>query len=183
MKKHSCGGDSLTGRVHCGLVTNYIPHYLVFCFANDLPKINPFDSAVNDCINIISYSKKFVDEPTNELELKLDNNINAEISTDKFKLTFLFLILEYYLEFIKNGKKKIIPNEIKNNKTEWVGVNAENNNITKIFEEYTITNNKDDFVQSRDIDIWVKDSSQTITMTKFSIELKKYCSIKKFNNV
>ena len=88
IKKHSSGGDSLTGRVHCGLETNYIPHYLVFCFANDLPRINPYDSAVNDRINVISYSKRFVDEPTNEFKLKKDENINTEITTDKFKIIF-----------------------------------------------------------------------------------------------
>ena len=49
---------------------SYIPHDLVFCFANDLSKINPFDSAVNDRINVISYHKRFVDEPTNEFKLK-----------------------------------------------------------------------------------------------------------------
>ena len=124
-----------------------------------------------------------MDEPTNEFELKKDENINTEITTDKFKITFLFLILEYYLEFIKNNKKEIIPNEVKNNKTEWVGENIENNIIKKFLEEYTITNNKDDFVQSLEIDNWIKDTKQTITMSKFAIELKKYCSIKKFNNV
>ena len=54
IKKHYSGGDQLVRRVHCGLEINYILHYLTFCFANDLHKIAPFDSAVNDRINIIS---------------------------------------------------------------------------------------------------------------------------------
>ena len=112
-KNISSRGDSLTGRVHCGLETNYVPHLLVFCYANDLPKINPFDAAVNDHINVISYSKRFVDEPSNIFELKKDKNINTEITTYNFKLTCLFSILEYYLELIKNNKKKLYLMKLK----------------------------------------------------------------------
>ena len=37
MKKNSSGGDKLIGREHCKEEIQYIPHYLCFCFANDLP--------------------------------------------------------------------------------------------------------------------------------------------------
>ena len=73
----------------------------MFCFANDLPPISPFDSAVNDRLNKITYSKRYVDIPTNEFELKRDNNINIKKATDKF------IIVKYYEEFINNGKKKL----------------------------------------------------------------------------
>ena len=108
-----------------------MPHYLCFCFTIDLPCINPFDSAVNDRLNIITYSKRQVENPTSEFEFKKDDNINSEIATDKFKITFLFLILQYYEEFIRNGKKEIIPDEVKNNKTEWVGENVDKNVICR----------------------------------------------------
>ena len=31
--------------------------------------------------------------------------------------------------------------------------------------------------------MWLKDTNQLVTMCKFAIELKKYCKIKKYNNV
>ena len=43
------------------------------------------------------------------------------------------------------------------------------NFIHRVLEEYTITNNKDDLIQTRDIDIWLK-YNQTITMSEFSVE-------------
>ena len=42
---------------------------LSICFANDLPRIKPYDNAVDNRVRVISYAKKFVDEPTNDNEL------------------------------------------------------------------------------------------------------------------
>ena len=182
LKKHS-SGDVLIGRMHCKEKIQFIPHYTMFCYANDLPKIIPYDSAVNDRLNIITYSKRYVENPNNEFELQRDDNINNEITTNKFKLHFLFLIIQEYKNFINNGKIERIPSKVKNNKDDWIGDNVENNVITRFLQEYTITNESDDYLPSRDIDAWMKDSNLLITMTKFGIELKKYCKIKKCNNV
>ena len=53
-------------------------------------------------ISRITYSKRYVDTPSNEFELKRDDNVNSDISSDKFKRTFVFLILQYYEEFTNN---------------------------------------------------------------------------------
>ena len=150
LKKHS-GGDTLIGRLHCKEEIQFVPHYTLFCYANDLPRIVPFDSAVNDRLNIITYSKRYVNDPSNEYELQRDDNINYEITTDKFKQTFLFLILQEYNKFISNGKNEIIPNEVKNNKDDWIGDNVEVNIVSKFLEEYTITNNTENYIESTDI--------------------------------
>ena len=86
--KNTVGGNTLIGRLDCKEEIQYMPHYTLFCYANDLPRIVPFDSAVNDRLNVIKYLKRYVNEPTNECELQRDNNINTEIAPDKFKQTF-----------------------------------------------------------------------------------------------
>ena len=141
IKKMSSGGDSLVGRLHGGTETSFVPHFNLFCNANDLLKIDPYDAAIHDRLNIISYKKKYVDNPTNDFELKKDNNIENEIKTDDFKNAFSFIIFDAYLNYCKNGKKENIPEAIINCKTEWVGDNAENTNINKFLENYEITNN------------------------------------------
>ena len=54
MKKVSSGGDTLVGRVNGGEEKPFVPHFNVFCNANDLLEIKPFDSAINQRLNIIS---------------------------------------------------------------------------------------------------------------------------------
>lgn len=183
MKKISSGGDTLVGRTHGGEEKPFIPHFNVFCNANDLLEIKPFDSAINTRLNIISYKKKYVDEPSNEFELKKDDNIDTEMKTINFLNTFQYILFESYLNFYKNGCKEIIPDAVKNCKTEWVGDQSDNTCINKFLESYEITNNVEHYTKSSDIDVWIKENKLSISVTKFVMELKKYCSIKKYNNV
>ncbi len=151
--------------------------------ANDLPKINGFDEAINKRLNIIGYKKQFVEEPTNEFELKMDVNLNDEMKTEAFKIAFNILITETYLNYINGGKIEIIPEGVKNSKTEWVGENADNMTINKFLEEYEITDNVAHYTVSKEIEMWLKEANITISMTKFSMELKKYCKIKQYINI
>jgi hypothetical protein len=151
--------------------------------ANDIPKIAPFDNGINNRLNIISYKKTFVAEPSNEFELKRDENLESEMKSDKFKLHFGYVILNSYLMYIKNDKIEIIPEGVKNAKTEWVGDNTYNLTINKFLEEYETSNNLVDFTSNRDIELWLKTEKFNLSVVKFSIDLKKYCTICGFNNV
>jgi phage/plasmid-associated DNA primase len=183
MKKVSSGGDTLVGRTHGCEEKPFIPHFNTFCNANDLLEIKPFDSAINDRLNIISYSKKYVINPSNEFELLMDPHLEVELKTNKFIEAFQTIIFDSYLTFYKNGRKEYIPDAVKNCKTEWVGEEAENTVIHKFIESFEITNDANHFTKSSDIEVWLKETKLNVSMTKFAIELKKYCSIKKYSNV
>lgn len=96
IKKHSSGLDSLIGRLHNGNETKFVPHYLMAIFANDLPKIVPYDSAVDKRTIVFNYSKEFVDEPSNEFELKTDPDLSDKVRTHKFKNALANLYLTYF---------------------------------------------------------------------------------------
>ena len=133
----------------------FIPHFNVYCNANDLLEIKPFDSAINDRLNIISYKKKYVDNPSNEFELQKDHNLEEELKSLKFIEAFQFILFDSYLKYVINGKKEYIPDAVKNCKTEWVGEEAENTTINKFLESYEITNNVEYFTKSADTDLWI----------------------------
>jgi len=156
IKKVSSGGDKLTGRTHNKTETEFTPNFKVLCFANDLPKIEPFDAAVNNRLNIFGFYKSFVDAPTNEFELKMDYNIENEINTTKFQNHFIQLIFNTYLEYEKN-KVEVIPDEVKNSKNDWVD-EEQHNCISKFLTEFEITNDRNHFVKSANIDEWLKKS-------------------------
>ena len=185
IKKISSGGDSLIARVHGGLETEFIPHFLGITYANDAPKISGIDTdpAINNRLKVISYNKKYVANPSNEYELKIDDNIDNEISTDEFKNAFQFIVFDAYLKFIANGRVENEPEAVKLSKVEWVGDGGEHKTINKFLELFEITNDKSHFTPSSEIDLWLTNDKIGLTITKLSMELKKYCKIKGFTNI
>ena len=56
-----------------------------------------------------------------------------------FPPAFQFILFDAYSNFINNGKNDIEPEEIKINKSEWVGDGGEQKNISKFLETFDIT--------------------------------------------
>lgn len=184
IKKLSSGGDSLIGRIHGGLECEFIPHFMTVIFANDIPLITPYDDAVDNRVKIIGFNKQFVEDPTNEYELKRDDKLEDEMKTDKFKQHFIALIINRYIKFNnEENRKEIIPEAVNNSKTEWIGDISEFSIIGKFCNEFSLTNNETDHVLSSDIISWLELQKAGISIKKFSVELTKYCNIKKFNNI
>ena len=180
IKKISSGGDNLIGRNHGKAEEEFITHFLPICFANDLPRIKPYDTAVDNRTRVISYKKKFVDEPENEGELKKDYNLTEEMKTLRFQRCFVGLLIRRYIWSVQQEYTEI-PEAVKNGKKEWIETTC--NYIEKFLENFEITNSEDDFVRSKDIEEWIKESKLGITMTKFGIELKKHIEMKKYDKI
>lgn len=181
IKKHSSGGDKLIGRVHGGLEEPFTPHYLLVVFANDLPPIKPYDTAIANRLGVIDYKKAFVDNPTNEFELKKDNNIDKEIETLSFRKCLINLFIDTYVKFTNGIIKDVVLDEVENAKNIWI---SQSDNVVKMFlEEFDITNDENDFVESYKIVNWLEMKRLGITMKNFTIELNKYCKLKAFENV
>ena len=180
IKKIASGGDCLIGRSHCKSEEEFITHFLPVCFANDLPKIKPYDDAVDERVRIISYTKKFVDEPSNENELAKDYNLANEMKTEKFQRTFVGMLIRRYI-WARQQEYNILPIEVVNAKKDWI--ESDNNYIQTFMDSFEITNSEDDFVKSKVIEEWIADNKLGITTTKFSLELKKYALEKGLTNV
>ena len=105
------------------------------------------------------------------------------MKSDKFKDAFSFIIIDAYLQFCKDGKKEYVPEAVKNCKIDWVGEGAENTSINNFLGEFVITDNEEDFIRSSEIDLWLKEAKLNISINKFALDFKKYCSIKKHINV
>ncbi len=65
INKIASGGDEITGRTHGGEETPFIPHFLTVLLANNIPKIESYDKAVDGRVRVVSYTKNYVDEPSN----------------------------------------------------------------------------------------------------------------------
>jgi phage/plasmid-associated DNA primase len=184
IKKISSGGDSVIARSHCKEEEEFCPHFLPMCMSNDLNKITPYDDAVSNRIRVVSFKKRFVEVPRNDWELPMDRNIEKEIETPKFKRAFVGMLVRRYIKFMKeeNGTENE-PKGVLEAKTEWIGGDAEVGFVSKFLEDYEITNEEHHFIPSTEIDSWAERKKLGISMRKFGVELKKYCTIQGFDKV
>ena len=182
LKKVSSGGDELVGRGHYQEEMNFVPHFLVCLMANDIPIIKPKDDPLYNRAKVFNYEKPFVDEPSNEFELKKDSNIGNEIKTDKFIKTFIYLLVDtYYLyktgELIQTESPEMIEA-----KSLWIGDTDEKDVFTQFNDDFVITNDKDDYILAVDLQEWLKENSK-LSSTKFGVEFKNMCRRKKYDKV
>ena len=182
LKTMSNGGrDPVSGRLHGGNETSFRIGFLPILFAQDLPKIVPIDDAVMSRVRAIPYSKVYVDEPAHELELKKDPRLDDEIQTAPFKIAFLKMMFQAYLEFHQSGREEIELDEIKQAVLDVVG--HETNIMDAFLNQYEITNNEEDYISSSVLQQWLTDGKKGITITKLGLELNRYAKIHKMDNV
>lgn len=186
IKKLSSGGDDLVGRTHGQEETSFVPTFLPVCFANDLPKINPYDDAVDGRVCVLNFKKTFVDNPQGNYELKKDPNVEKEMLTLRFQRTFVQLLLHTHRAFlIKHPDGEVnqedVPLEVRAAKTAWVAESVDP--VEKFLEDFEITNDTNDYVESKSIEEFVINAKLGISYMKFIILLKKYLEKMEFANV
>ena len=170
----------MIGRNHCKAEEEFITHFLPILMANDLPKIKPYDSAVNNRIRVIGYKKTFVDNPTNDLELKKDDGLDSELQTLRFQRCLVGIFLWEYYQYTLKGESEE-PADVIAAKQEWIG--DESNYMMQFLNDFEITDNKEDFVASVRIEEWIKANNLGFTMKKFGLDIGKECKLKAYENV
>ena len=183
IKKISSGGDSIIGRTHGNVETDFVPQFLTVCMANDINKIKPYDKALSNRTRVIPFNNQFVEEPSNEFQLKKDINIAAEMETLLFQRVFVGLLIRRYMKYVDSGKVEVEPAEVVLAKNEWIGDENEVGFVSQFLTDFEITNNVKDFVPSSYIDEWLKHKNLGVSMKCFGAELRKHCIISKFTNV
>jgi len=179
IKVVSSGGDAVIGRNHRDNEKMFYLSFLCIVFANDLPRIVPYDDAVSNRVRVVSYEKIYSDNP-NEHELKSDPNIDKEFETLIFQRCFIEIFIRQYWKWM-NGEFKSEPQEVVQAKKEWFGDDI---GCLPVFqEEYEITDDINDYVMSSEIQEWLEEKKIGITMKKFGMEIKRYIMKNNLKNV
>ena len=182
LKKLSSGGlDEIIARGHGGNETPFKISFLPIIFANDIDKISPMDDAVVTRVRAIEYKKVYVDNPSNEFELKIDYNFRPESETYKFSIAVMMLLMREYKKFMDGGRLEYDPPFVKKALISTFGVTEDY--ITKLKNDFNITNNEGDCVESVVLQEWIKQNKLNISMTKLGRDINKYVTLKKYENV
>ena len=179
IKKMSNGGlDDIIGREHCGNESEFKVGFLPILFAQDMDRITPKDDAVVTRMRAVHYEKPFVDNPANEFELLKDPNIESEIQTERFRTAFLMMLMQAYTAFQENSRVEIEPEGVVQAKAAILG--DDENIIHSFISNFgEITNNPAHYIESKDIQKWLKDGDYKVSATKFGLEMNKYLKMNK----
>jgi hypothetical protein len=188
LKKISSGGDDLVGRTHCANETKFRPHFIAFIFANDICEIKPYDTAVDNRLRVVPYTKKYTENPS-ETELLRDDNLEKEMETEEFQQAFISLLINTYVEYFAYGKMED-PDGMKHAKKSWVVQEA--NILNKFLEDFEITNNPEHYVTCSEIRTWNEENKTGVSDTSMGRDLTAHalkhkmehvvCKVKKLNS-
>ena len=183
MKLMSSGGDDgVAGREHGGNEQQGVTMRLLpILLAQDLPKILPIDDALSNRLRAIPYSKVYVDEPSNALELKKNPGLVSDIKTEAFRMGLLQVLFDAYTQFHQGGQIDEDIDEIREAVTDVIG--TELNIIDSFKLHFEITNDPAHFVSSKVMQTWLTDGKYSVTITKLGMELKRYIQINNLTNV
>ena len=132
--------------------------------SNDLNEIKLYDDAVDNRVRVINYPKVFVDRVSqNELELRMDPQLCEEMNTDEFKFCFVMLNIERIFEHCIENE----PDDDKKGKEDWVGSKEDTDYVCRFLNEYEMTGNQDDWIESHKIIEWLAINNIGISMTKW----------------
>jgi P4 family phage/plasmid primase-like protien len=109
--KEYTGGDKIEGRgMYEKSSVEYKPQFKLALLCNDLPEIPPTDAGVWRRIEVVEFKSKFVDNPIEDFEFKIDRKISEKIPN--WKELFMSLLIDvYYAKYKENGI--VVPDEVK----------------------------------------------------------------------
>ena len=162
---------------------DFVNRSTMYLFVNDMPNIKPCDNAVIMRCKVIPFQKSFLTnpDPKNNKQAKSDTSIKIKFSTDEYKNSLLFLMIDTYKTLITHEKEfggsidtpNIINSEIK----KWM-INDNNNFFDKINEAFEITNNPSDITPTNKIiEYIINNSNINMSVTKIGIEINKLIAL------
>ena len=144
--KKLTGGDVLCVR---GLYSNpieFIPQFKIIMSLNDMIQFSKVDGGIQRRTRVIEYPFKFVDEPDNEMQKKIDRNLENLFKTDKYRDACISILIDNW-QNIKGLPKLNTPKSVMEESKEYC--NESNGVLGFINEKFEITNNRDDCIMCK----------------------------------
>lgn len=144
--KKLTGGDVLCVR---GLFSNpieFVPQFKIIMCLNDMIQFSKVDGGIQRRTRVIEYPFKFTDEPNNDMQKKIDRNLEALFTTDKYRDACISILLDNWVN-IKGLPKLNTPKSVMEESNEYC--NESNGVLGFINEKFEITNNPDDRIMCK----------------------------------
>lgn len=137
--KSLTGGDRVSTRELHGTQITFKPNFKMFLCANRLPQMSDIDGGVIRRLKIIEFTSKFVDEPKDYTEFRIDKELKSKL--DIYKPVFMSILLDYYVIYKRDSLKP--PNSVMSVTKKYEN---NNNNIKAFVDENIVKGKKNDFI-------------------------------------
>ena len=170
IKPLSSGSDTMKHRVNHENQKSFINRSTMIFLSNDIPTITPMDSGIIERAKFIRYKLSFVNNPTKNNERHADSSIKTKFDNDNYKDALFYLMVDTYNNLIETEKKLggyiSEPKSVLLETNEWIKDDSMFFE-EKILDKYEITNNKEDYVESKNIiNYIIKDCNMNFSSVK-----------------
>ena len=129
--KELTGSEEIVARGLYQESLSFVMEAKLFLACNELPEIKGEDSALWRRIRVIDFPSRFIDEPKEPGEYKIDRSLPSRMREDlSWRQTFMKILLNYYQKDIKEPDEvKMKTNEYKQENNEFFTWCSENINL------------------------------------------------------
>ena len=164
--KELTGSEEIVARGLYQDAVSFVMEAKLFLACNELPEIKGEDTALWRRIRVIDFPSRFLDDPKEENEYKIDRTLPSRMREDiSWRQTFINILIEYYNKHVPE------PVEVQIKTNEY---RQENNDFYNWLEE-NIQEKSGDTLQLVDVcNIFLGKKVGPRIMTKYKKEIEKY---------
>jgi P4 family phage/plasmid primase-like protien len=173
--KELTGSEEIVARGLYQEAVSFVLEAKLFLACNELPEIKGEDAALWRRIRVIDFPSKFVDDPSNSNEYKIDRTLPSRMREDlSWRQTFMKILLNYYFRDVKE------PREVQIKTNEY---RQENNDFYNWLEE-NIMYKENELLQLREVcQLYLgKIKIHSSVSSKYKKELERYIK-EKYSNI
>jgi phage/plasmid-associated DNA primase len=172
--KELTGSEEIVARGLYQESVSFVMEAKLFLACNDLPEIKGEDTALWRRIRVVDFPSRFVDEPKDNGEFKIDRTLPSRMREDvSWRQTFMNILLEYYYKDVRE------PHEVQLKTNEY---REENNPFVSWLDE-NIIYDMTSVVNLKDICfLYFKKDINKREKTRIKKEVEKWLS-KKYTDI
>jgi P4 family phage/plasmid primase-like protien len=164
--KELTGSEEIVARGLYQDAVSFVMEAKLFLACNELPEIKGEDTALWRRIRVIDFPSRFVDEPKESNEYKIDRTLPSRMREDvTWRQTFMKILLDYYYRDVRE------PVEVQVKTNEY---RQENNDFYNWMED-NVTFKQDAVLQLNEVcELYLGKKVGPRIMTKYKKEVEKY---------
>jgi P4 family phage/plasmid primase-like protien len=172
--KELTGSEEIVARGLYQEAVSFVLEAKLFLACNELPEIKGEDTALWRRIRVIDFPSRFVDDPKERGEYKIDRTLPSRMREDiTWRQTFMNILIDYYYKDVKE------PVEVQMKTNEY---RQENNDFYNWLEENIIYKQGSILKLQDTIEIYIGKKIGTRQLGKYRKEIEKYIK-EKYNNI
>lgn len=168
--KELTGSEEIVARGLYQESVSFVMETKLFLACNELPEIKGEDTALWRRIRVVDFPSRFVDEPKDSSEYKIDRTLPSRMREDlSWRQTFINILLDYYYQDISE------PEEVKVKTNEY---RSENNDFYNWLED-NVEYKEGEILKLEDVCImFLGKKIGPRSKTKFKKEIEKFIKLK-----